>query len=605
MNGKLWHLAILALLFVNGAYAQASNITNSTNSTAPLSILHFSSPSTSVYVNSNMTMTVYVSGGVAPYTYTFQIYNSTGLAYQYTVQNASQIQSYTFKLTNITGIGLYSANVQVTDSETAPQSLGSRVYIFQVYQSPGLFISGTDAADTGQTITLGATLSNLGPGINTYQWYNGTNPISGATSLSYTTTAGATGTFDYYIVVFNSEGAQWSANHNVTVTGQPGLNITGINITDVGQMVTLNAKITSQGAGGTTIRWYNDTSGTGVYTSQSGSTFTASLPVGQYKYYAVLNDSNGGTGRSNIFAVTVSPLPTIKVTVSGTTVGTGETVQFANSTSGGVAPYTYTFTVNPGIDGVDYIINGSAMTFYTPGSYNITESVTDNLGNTATALINITVATITIPTTSITQQAHNSTQQPAPIYVNSTSTNFLGNYVIAQGAPLLLNLSSLNSMIEVSSNSSAASNVSVHVSKYVGSVPQNPGFSLIQALNMTANNGKGLRFTGTEPYPCSINVSTLALYTIRNNTLSPVTNSSLDASACTVTFTVPADPVVLLYAASLRSSPQNTATTSIQPTRNPLGITLNRLTLYVFVVLAVLLILVYIYRRRARRVTSI
>ncbi len=605
MNWKLWYLAVLALFFVNGAYVQAANATNlTTNSTAALSILHFSSPSTSVYVNSNITLTASISGGVAPYTYTFQVYNSTGLAYQYTAQNSSQTQPYTFELTNITGAGPYTADVHVTDSESIPQSVGSQIYVFQAYRSPTLSISGTTAADVGQTITLGATLNNLGPGINTYQWYNGTHTIPGATSLSYTATAGATGTFDYSIVVFNSEGAQWSTNQNVTIAGRPELDITGTNITDVGQIVTLSATITAHGAGGTTIRWYNDTSGTGIYTSQSASTFTASLPAGKYKYYALINDSNGGTSMSNIFAVTVSALPEIKVAVSGTRVATGETVQFSNSTYGGVAPYTYSFTVSPGIDGVDYIINGSAMTFYTPGSYNITESVTDNLGNTATALINITVATVTVPTTTITAPAHNSTQ-PAPIYVNSTSTSFSGSYVIAHGAALLLNLSALDFVMEVSSNSSAASNVSVRVSKYVGSIPPNPRFSLIQALNITATPGKNLQVTGTEPYPCNTNVSMLALYTIRNNTLAPVANSSLDTSACTVTFTVPADPIVLLYAASLQSSPQNTATTSIQPTRSPLGTTLNRLTLYVFLILAAILVLIYIYRRRARKVSSL
>ena len=605
MNGKLWYLAVLSLFFVNCAYVQAANAINlTTESTAALSILHFSSPSTSVYVNSNITLTASISGGVAPYTYTFQVYNSTGLAYQYTAQNSSQTQPYTFELTNITGAGPYSADVHVTDSESIPQSVGSQTYVFLAYPSPTLSISGTTAADVGQTITLGATLNNLGPGINTYQWYNGTNTIPGATSLSYTATAGAAGTFDYSIIVFNSEGVQWSTNRNVTIADQPELDITGTNMTDVGQIVTLSATITAHGAGGTTIRWYNDTSGTGIYTSQSASTFTASLPAGKYKYYALINDSNGGTGMSNIFAVTVSALPEIKVAVSGTRVATGETVQFSNSTYGGVAPYTYSFTVSPGIDGVDYIINGSAMTFYTPGSYNITESVTDNLGNTATAPINITVATVTVPTTIITSPAQNSTR-PVPIYVNSTSTSFSGSYVIAHGAPLLLNLSALDSMMEVSSNSSAASNVSVRVSKYVGIIPPNPGFSLIQALNITATPGKNLKVTGIEPYPCNTNVSTLALYTIRNNTLAPVTNSSLDASACTVTFTVPADPIVLFYAASLQSSPQNTATTSIQPTRSPLDTTLNRLTLYVFLILAAILVLIYIYRRRARKVSSL
>jgi hypothetical protein len=97
----------------------------------------------------------------------------------------------------------------------AVQSPDSQVV---VSPAPSVSVSGTTAADVGQTITL--TASATGTGTLSYQWYNGTinNMIPTADTPTYTANSGATGIFSYFVVVVDSLGGRVvSAPASVTV----------------------------------------------------------------------------------------------------------------------------------------------------------------------------------------------------------------------------------------------------------------------------------------------------------------------------------------------------------------------------------------------------
>jgi hypothetical protein len=104
---------------------------------------------------------------------------------------------------------------------------------------PTLSVSGTTAAEVGQRITLNAT-----PGFTSYQWYNDTGAvpaaITGATTNAYNTTAGAIGTFNYYVIVTGSNSTiKSSPDSKVTVSAVPDLGPPPVNLGSAGNFVIL------------------------------------------------------------------------------------------------------------------------------------------------------------------------------------------------------------------------------------------------------------------------------------------------------------------------------------------------------------------------------
>lgn len=127
----------------------------------------------------------------------------------------------------------------------------------------------------------------------TYQWYNSSGAISGATSSSYTaTTAG-----NYYCIVSASGSGCGSAVSNqasVTIQSPPVAVITGTNSICAGLTSVLSAASSVAGSGSITgYQWYYNN---GVTNSQisgaTGVTYTASLPG---IYSVEITDSNGCT----------------------------------------------------------------------------------------------------------------------------------------------------------------------------------------------------------------------------------------------------------------------------------------------------------------------
>ncbi len=202
---------------------------------------------------------------------------------------------------------------------------------------PSVSISpSAQSEDAGQRISINSTIAGAGSGGDTYQWYNGTSPIAGQTLASYSATASAAGTFGYHLVVTDSNGGIGTSNTaTVTVTASPALSISGTASADTGQQITFTATVSNPGSGSDTISWYNDSTGTGILTSQTGTTFSiSSLPAGSYSYYAVATDSNGATGTSNTAHLAVSPLPAVTISPSSQSEDAGQRISI-NSTIAG------------------------------------------------------------------------------------------------------------------------------------------------------------------------------------------------------------------------------------------------------------------------------
>jgi hypothetical protein len=186
--------------------------------------------------------------------------------------------------------------------------------------------------DAGQPISIAAIVTNPGSGSDTYQWYNGSTPIKGATTLAYSAKAGAVGTFNYHISVTDSNHGVGTSNTGiVAVTALPSVSITPSSQTvDVGQTIILNSIIANPGSGGDTYQWYNNTK---VIAGKTGATYTATAgAIGVFSYHAVVTDSNHGTGISNNALVTVCASPNKPVTLTISASGKSQVVQITNQT---------------------------------------------------------------------------------------------------------------------------------------------------------------------------------------------------------------------------------------------------------------------------------
>jgi uncharacterized membrane protein SirB2 len=292
---------ITTLTYCVSATDGISTVTGTTKIIAhsPPTIAIASPLSSNIDVGQSLTFTNFTEFGTPPYTYFYNVIGGN----DFTISG----NTITFN-----AVGNYIVTENVIDSDGG-NSISNNALV-SVNSAPSVTALGTTSADVGQLITLSAT-----PGFASYQWYNDTSGtpvvIAGETTDAYVATAGATGTFKYYVTVTDSNGGTGtSAIASVTVSNVPIVSVTGTTSADIGQPITLTATVTSPLL--VSYRWYNDSGATpvaiagaitDVYASTAGAT-------GTFKYYVVVTDSNGNT---------IISIPDSQVVVSAVPVGLG------------------------------------------------------------------------------------------------------------------------------------------------------------------------------------------------------------------------------------------------------------------------------------------
>ena len=292
----------------------------------------------------------------------------TNLSYQW-YENDSAIvgaTSSTYTAT-ISDVSATTHTYKVIATDTYGQSTTSNNVTYSSVNVP--VISSVSASPTEgrlqNTITL--TTSATGSGTLTYQWYDGTSAITGATSATSTDNVNdSSATVHSYHVVVTDQYSQTATSDNVTYNSYPAPTITvTADKTDGALISTVSLTASATGQGISSYQWYENGS---AIAGATRTTYTATLndTAGTAHEYYLVATGTGGTTTSNSVTYTTHDFPTVTASIDKTEGGLNATVSLSSTSSPNVTYQWYDGT-NP--------ITGATLS-----SYNAT--ITDSVSST-------------------------------------------------------------------------------------------------------------------------------------------------------------------------------------------------------------------------------
>ena len=212
----------------------------------------------------------------------------------------------------------------------------------------------------GQQITYTVTPSG-GSGHLSYQWYQDSSQIGGATGTTYLSYASynSVGSHTVYCTVtdsastpvtVNSNTADLTVNQQLSVTVSPSSSTTPTSVSvDPGQSATFTATPTG-GSGTYTYQWYVNYAAQGSVTSSSTLIYSTTTP-GQYNIgVEVLDGISSASFYSANANLNVNSPPLATISPTAPTMDVGQQQLFYVATvGGGEGPYTYEWYLN-GVD---------------------------------------------------------------------------------------------------------------------------------------------------------------------------------------------------------------------------------------------------------------
>jgi hypothetical protein len=242
---------------------------------------------------------------------------------------------------------LIETDIGTTLGATPASISKSAIQSITVNQDPAILTQPSSVtADHGQPDAISSTVE-YGTGPYTWQWYDGSDAITGATGYGttaiYSAPSSDTG---IYVTFMDSLGVPATSNP-VSVTVNPQITVTGYSATspvDAGQLTSLTASAPSGGNGYyTTEQWYFNTANdntTGTAIATTGLTIT-NTPLQSGYYYLVVSDGNSTTQAiTPAISVTVNPQITITSATVTSPVDPGQPVSLSALAEGGTGTYT-------------------------------------------------------------------------------------------------------------------------------------------------------------------------------------------------------------------------------------------------------------------------
>lgn len=256
--------------------------------------------------------------------------------------------------------------------------------------------SVTACEDNAAAFTVSATSSNASS--LSYQWRRGTTNLTDSLNISGATTATlvispvglADAATNYNVVVTDGQGSVTSDPATLTVNPRPAAP-TGASASPAaicaGGTTTLSATV----GGGETIDWYADACGGPVIGSGTG------LLVGPLyaskTYYARARNTTTGcvSGLCTSVTVTVNANPTATISPDPAVICAGGSIALDGNPTGGSGSYTtHAWSGDTGPLSASNVQNPTFSTV-TPGTYNLTYTVTDSNGCIGSDTLTVTV----------------------------------------------------------------------------------------------------------------------------------------------------------------------------------------------------------------------
>ncbi len=327
------------------------------------------------YNTSPGTFTATGSGGNT--TYTYQWYNSSGM-----ITGAT---SSTYNPGNITTTTGYYCAVTSGSCGTVNTSTTN----ITVYGNLTAGISGGTSPICYNTDP--GTFTATGSGGNnsySYQWYNSSGIISGATSSTYNP-GNITASTDFYCAITSGScGTVNTSRSTITVYGDLTAGISGG--TSPICYNTAPGTLIATGGGGNgsyTYQWYSTT---GIITGATNSTYTSGSLTSTTGYYCAV--TSGSCGTVNTPTTTIVVYPDLTAGISG---GTSpicyntDPGTFTATGSGGSGSYSYLWYMNG-------LSTGVVTQTFTPGNLTSTSGIYCAITSASCSIVNTSTTTITV-----------------------------------------------------------------------------------------------------------------------------------------------------------------------------------------------------------------
>ena len=321
-----------------------------------------------------------VWGGTLPFSYQWYVDDiargTSALLFFFDPATAADVGSHhiDLRVTDATGASAWASPVSVTVNEALGVSI-----------SPSSW-----TMDVGQSKTFTAVPSGGSGTYTGYQWYVGGVVQSGATSSTFSYSAGSVGSPLITVTVTDSLGATSAQSLAPSVTvnaalGSFSVTPAGPLTLDAGQVQVFSASTPSGGSGALHYQWHLDG---GDVSGQTGTTYsyTAAVSGSPHSVSCVVTDSASSPASvtSNTVSVTVNEALGVILLPGSWTMDVGQTTTFHIGISYGTPPFSFKWYLDGGvvpgatISWWDYVPSGA-------GSHSVYMVVTDATGASATS----------------------------------------------------------------------------------------------------------------------------------------------------------------------------------------------------------------------------
>lgn len=363
------------------AVAAASGCGGSSGS--PITISSYTSSPNPVDAGAKTTLTTTATGGTGALTYSY-----SGLPSPCTSSNTATLAC--------TPSAAGTSTVMVTVTDTASHKAFDNLTLTV---NSAIAISSFTA--TPSTVTLGssttlAVTASGGSGTFSYVYTGLPSPCKSSSAASIACVSGSAGTFSVKTWVTDADGGNTSASTSFTVTTvASGPTISSFTASpasvNVGSATTLSVTAT----GGTApLSYAYTTLPTGCTTSNASTLSCTPTAAGTFTVMVTVTDAAHKAASANTtVTVTTPPPPALTLSsfsVSPVSISVGSSATFTAVVSGGVTPYSYSYTSLP----AGCTTSNASTLSCTPtaaGTSTVTLTVTDAAHSTVTGTVTLTV----------------------------------------------------------------------------------------------------------------------------------------------------------------------------------------------------------------------